>query len=351
MGTGDPVLMTKALANACSVIALLRPSDARLPSRLGVVHRLAEPGSHPILEPVEAMGLGMCAYFQGRWRDAQKGFERAEHGFGRCSDAFADFTHARFFLTWTLFYLGEMRTLSTRVPALVAEARTRGNLLALNAQASAFGAPAWLAMDAAELGSREVEDCIAQWPTKTFQLPHSWHMLARALIDLYTGDFERLNAFYEEQWPALARSGMLASKIVVHQLTWFRAAASVATATVTRDASRARSLVSAAERHARKLTKVPVLGSVPMAGLVLGAVAHARGEHERAIDELASAAVAFDALDMRAFAAAARRRLGELRKGNEGASLVKSADDFMIEQGVVKPARFARMLAAGYPDA
>jgi hypothetical protein len=350
MATDDVLLLTTALVNVCITAGMVRPTDARLASRFALVHRLAAARSHPKLEPLEAFATAGFAYMTGRWADALSGFERAEDGYGKCSDACAELNTVRAFNTWTLFYLGEIRVLSERAPRLAVEARARGDLLALNRHVAAFGTPAWLAKDDVGTVSRELQEAFGQWPGKTFQMPHNWYMMARGLIHLYEGEGQKLHALYEARWPALARSGMLATKIIAQQLVWLRAAAAVAAAVATQDANRARALLSAAERHARKLAKNPVLGSVPMADLVLGAVAHARGDVKGAMRSLESAVDAFDALDMRAFAAAARRRLGKLRGGDEGAALVKMADDFMTAQGIVKPERFARMLTAGYPD-
>jgi hypothetical protein len=51
---------------------------------------------------------------------------------------------------------------------------------------------------------------------------------------------------------------------------------------------------------------------------------------------------------MRGYAAAARRQLGILRGGDEGAELVHEADEFFRGQGVLRADRFAAMLAPGF---
>jgi hypothetical protein len=173
-------------------------------------------------------------------------------------------------------------------------------------------------------------------------------MLARGLVHLYAGEGARLFARCERDWPALRRSGLLVGKIVSHQLVWIRAAAAIEVA-LAKGAERAAPLLAAAERHAKKLAKNPVLGSAPMASCLLAAIARARGDADSAATRLAAAADAYDALDMRAFAAAARWQLGRLRGGEEGASVVADADAFFAREGVVKPARFASMLTPGFP--
>jgi hypothetical protein len=54
---------------------------------------------------------------------------------------------------------------------------------------------------------------------------------------------------------------------------------------------------------------------------------------------------------MKLYAALARRRLGMLRNDDRGRELVREADAWMAGQGIKKPARMARLIAPGFPDA
>jgi hypothetical protein len=182
---------------------------------------------------------------------------------------------------------------------------------------------------------------------KTFHLQDYWHMCARGLVDLYAGEGARLFAYYQRRWPALRRSGILAGRVCSQQLHWLRAGAAIAAVATTEKAGR-HTLLATAERDARRLGNNPVLGSEPMAWLVHAAIAHARRDVDQAAGRLDRAAASFDALDMRSFAAAARRQLGGLRGGDEGKALVEAADAFMTSEGVVNPTKFARMLAPGF---
>ena len=56
----------------------------------------------------------------------------------------------------------------------------------------------------------------------------------------------------------------------------------------------------------------------------------------------------FDAAGMGLYAAAARRRLGELLGGDEGQTLVARADAWMRLQRIENPPRMTEMLAPGF---
>ena len=60
--------------------------------------------------------------------------------------------------------------------------------------------------------------------------------------------------------------------------------------------------------------------------------------------------IGFDACDMRLYAAAARRRLGQLVGRAEGRALMAGAESWMAGQTIRNPARMAAMLAPGFPD-
>ncbi len=65
---------------------------------------------------------------------------------------------------------------------------------------------------------------------------------------------------------------------------------------------------------------------------------------------MAAAADGFERVDMHFHAAIARRRLGQLKQGDDGRELVQRADAWLAGQDIVSPARIARLIAPGFPD-
>jgi len=102
-----------------------------------------------------------------------------------------------------------------------------------------------------------------------------------------------------------------------------------------------------AERDARSIEGVGIPWAHPLARLVRAGIAANRLDRRRACDLLSSAEADLARHDLALYAAAARRRRGELVGGEEGAALVADADAWMAGQDIKNPARMADMLAPG----
>jgi hypothetical protein len=109
-------------------------------------------------------------------------------------------------------------------------------------------------------------------------------------------------------------------------------------------------LLSDAERCARRLEREKTSASAsPFAALIRAGVANMRRRGEMLTVSLLRDAIAgFEELEMALYAAAARRRLGEVVGGDEGRSLVQSADAWMKSESVGDPARMTAVLAPGF---
>jgi hypothetical protein len=84
-----------------------------------------------------------------------------------------------------------------------------------------------------------------------------------------------------------------------------------------------------------------------MSRLIRAGVAATRGCIEEAADLADRAEVALLSADMGLYAAAARRRRGELLGGDQGRALLEDADAWMSNQKVKNPRRLVDMLTPG----
>ena len=104
-------------------------------------------------------------------------------------------------------------------------------------------------------------------------------------------------------------------------------------------------LLRAAERDARRLHREGMAWSRALACPIRAGIAAARGDRSRAATLFAEAVTQLEAVDMNLYAAASRRRLGEILGGDEGRAQVERADSWMRQQTIQNPARMADVFA------
>jgi eukaryotic-like serine/threonine-protein kinase len=92
---------------------------------------------------------------------------------------------------------------------------------------------------------------------------------------------------------------------------------------------------------------LPMPWGNPLAQLIHAGVACLRGRAADAVALLRIAEAGFESADMSLYAAAARRRRGELVSGEKGRALIAAADAWMAGQQIRNPERMAAMLAPG----
>src|SRR6266705_2916393 len=99
-----------------------------------------------------------------------------------------------------------------------------------------------------------------------------------------------------------------------------------------------------------RVTREQMLWSNPLADLLMAGVHATRGQDARAIRRLIRALTRFETTHLGAYAAAARRRYGQLLGGAAGASLVAAAEQWMRAAEVANPTRMTAVLAPGFED-
>jgi hypothetical protein len=103
-----------------------------------------------------------------------------------------------------------------------------------------------------------------------------------------------------------------------------------------------------ASNATRALASVAVPWAPVVAKLHGAALLSLQGRRDDTVSALRAAVAALGAAGLDVLAAAARRRLGFLVGGHEGAALVGEADAFEAAQGIVRGESFARMVAPGF---
>ena len=192
-----------------------------------------------------------------------------------------------------------------------------------------------------------IRETTAAWTSRRYYLRNYYALLAEAQIDLYEGKGAQAHRRLRESWPELRRSLLLMVPSVRIESDHLGARAALAAAAELAPGDRG-PLLAEARRHVRRLTRQKASWARALALPLQATLAARTGQPERAVQRLRDAVVVLEQLEMKLYAAAARRRLGELLGGDEGDEHCARADRFLADQRVVEPRRMLAMLAPGF---
>ena len=332
---GEPYRVARALAAEASFVATIGKRGEALSAQLiAESQTLASRVGDPQLLGLVEFCTGLTHFLVGRWKESRLHQVEAERLFREAGSAVTwEAASARLFGVWSLFYLGELQELSRRLPALLDEARRRGDKYTTTSLQSGLAIVSLLAADQPEKARAQVSEARAAWSTGGYQFQHYWSLLSDGMIDLYLGDAESCYQRLEVAWPALKGSLFLRIQNVRVEARFLKGRSSLATGRLDQALGDAERLEGEGAEWARAFSM-----------LIRSGVAAARHMPARALELLRRAIGLLEAGDMALFAAAARARLGELEGGDLGAAQLKAGHAAMLAQGVKDPVAMTRML-------
>jgi serine/threonine protein kinase len=347
--TGEPYRIARALAWEAAHTSTGGVPARRTTARLiAAADALAQRIGHPHALGLVMLSRGIAGYMEGRWKDGRKFSEQAEAIFrDRCTGVAWELDTAHSFSNWSLFFLGEVAELTRRLPLLLQEARERGDLYAATNLGTFVGHLTWLAADDPQGAERDMHAVMALWSHQGFHVQHLTGLMGRIQIALYRGDGAAAWRIISREWQDLKRSLFLRVQTVRLFMRDLRARSALAAA---REAADPRPLLRAARRDARRIEREHLPWSQPLAERIGAALAAAGGDEFEAAELLKRAAAGFEAADMGLFAAAARRRQGQILGGEQGSSLIAQADGWMERQQIGNPRRMTAMYMPGFAD-
>jgi len=352
LDAGEPGLVARALAVEASWRARRGGPARRGVEELGErALEIARRSGDPFALGLSLLQTGVAAYLTGDFRAAADRCDRAARVFAdRCTGVLRELTAARRFTLAARAHLGEVAELRRRVPAMLAEAEERGNVLGATELRTRLHL-AWLAADDPEGTHREASRAVAE--LDGFHLAHYNALLARVQADLYAGDAGAAEARLADRWPTLRRSLLLHIQLLRIEARFLRGRVALAAATpgIRRRGDRrrgSRRRLRRAERDAARLDAEKVPHATPFAALLRAGATHLDGDRERARTLLGEAAEGFTAAGLALHAAAARWRCGELTPGDDGRRHRAGAEAWLRGQRVERPERFVAMLAPGF---
>ncbi len=347
LDAGEPLRAARAIGLEASYAATVGlAKHKRVTQLLGQMESLAREVDAPFARGLVHLHAGLTSYSFGRWKKATDHCDEAEVIFTeQCPGAIWEVALVRRTCLSALMQRGELAEVAQYLPGLLAEADERGNVLAAANLRTRLGIH-WLAADDVQRCRRETKRALAAWTQQGFHAVHFHAMVASRLADLYEGDGQGALDRLLEAWPVAQRSYLhrIQNARIEGLFLQGRCALAAAATPGTGRRRTLRIVHHAAARIAREKTPY----GRPMVELLEGGGAFLAGDRETAIRHLRLAAEGFDTVDMRHFAAAARRRYGELIAGDAGTDRIAKADRWLRQQQIQRPDRMVAMLAPGF---
>ncbi len=346
---GEPYRVARALAIEVSFLASEGGGSWDRAERvMSSATRLSDELDRPHAKAFALVTSTIAFYLNGKFKRALSAAERAvEILQNECAGVVWEIDTAQSFAIWSLAQLGRLKELRLRQTRYLREALARGDLYGSVLLRGGDAVLGWLAADEPDEASRQVDDAMNSWSKKGFHLEHFYEMISRTHVHLYASEPALAREHVTRRWPALGRSLLRRVQLVRIQSRKCRARVAIALAEAQGAEDRV-ALLREAERDAGAIERERMPWATPHARLLRAGIAVVRGGHERAAVLLRESIVGFEAADLEIYAACARRSLGMVLGGGEGAAMVREADDVMVREGVVSPGRMSAMLAPGF---
>ena len=342
---GDPQRVVRALAMEAAHVACAGVKSRHQAAKLvGMAESVVREVAGPYTSGIILLTKGMIATLESRWQETRAYAEPAEAIFrDRCTGVAWEIDTARLFSLWSLMYLGEIAELQRRWPGLMKDAIERDDLYAISTLGTLLMAVVRLADDDPDEAEDDLSQTSKRWSRQGFHIQHHNQVLAECYISLYRADGRWAWARLSKLWPAYTGSLLLRIQVIRIELRRLRALAALTTANASDNPG---PFLKSAAREARRLDAECIPEASAHARLIRGQGMATIGDFQGARPLLESAIRDYTRFGMSIFAAASRRRLGELLGGDDGRALVDEADGWMMSQGIRNPARMAALYAA-----
>jgi eukaryotic-like serine/threonine-protein kinase len=345
LDSGEPVRICRAIALEAAFSSF---GGSRTRHRTDALFRtadeLAARLNMPDVDRFVMLSRGVALYCRGAFKESAETLTTAERLLAENSAGLVqELDNARVFAISSLAYLGQLRELQARLPALLADADERGDLYA-QTMLSLRNSSVQLMADDPHAARQVADAAIGRWSRGGFHTQHYSALQRHLEIDLYVGDATAACARMDAAWVHLRRSLLLRYQMATVEMAHLRARIGLAVAAQGRDVG---PMLKRASAAAGTLERQKVDWATALSAVVRAAIAATVGNRRHAAVLVERSEEWLSRADMMLHVAAARRRRGELIGGTEGQALIEDADLRMNAQGIVNPARFTAMLIPG----
>ena len=296
----------------------------------------------PLFQTTLRLLQGVRAYLSvdREFKEAFEMLDRTDEEFAQTANAAWELSAGGFFLTYSLHKMGDFAKLRTYTERFVRDAEQRGNVYA-RTTISRLRNVLWLVDDDPQGAREELESDSWISYSQGYHAQHWLELNARIEIAIYEGtpiDPE----FLSQHLRGLKRSFLQQVRGYACDTAWLMGR--MALSELAQDPSRKCVL----RRAMARLRSYDTHYSRALAGMLRATLAMQVGDTEGAVTAFREVVAIGDLTNLYFIAAAARRRLGELLGGSEGAELVAAAERWMAAAGIKN---FDRMTNLASPKA
>ena len=186
------------------------PARRRVSKLVRNLEAIAQEVDTPYLWAGVSLAQGVAAYMSGEWKRGGELCDRAVDIFRtRCTGVTltVEIDSSMLFSLWTLQFRGEIAELGRRWPAVLKEARDRGDRHVVTILNTLLMSTLRLAADDLSEAEATVRLALGDWTRRGFQIQHNEWCGALVQNKLYRGDGQGAWSFVETQYaPMLAQS-------------------------------------------------------------------------------------------------------------------------------------------------
>ncbi len=353
LDSGVPAKIVRAIGPEIAVVATAgQPSAARVDAYAKLGLELSAEAKDPYAHGLLLGALGIASYCLSRWRKCREYCEACYRVVtDECTGASFEQNAAVLYGMRGLFFNGELAELARQLPVAMKSALERGDVyMQANLSLAMSSSHVWLAQDHGEAVRDHTARAIRAWNYPGVNLQHVQELWSLLSLELYEGDVEAAGRRLAETWPKIAGSMYMRMQVLRMTCHDFRARHALAAA-VRCSGSERKAHLAQARQDAQRLGKEKLGWGDALVARIEAAMAHIEGDAAAAIVRLEQAERRFEVADMALHATIMRRQRGVLLGGDEGRVLVSEAEAGMRAQAILRPERFAALLAPGFATA
>jgi hypothetical protein len=298
----------------------------------------------PFLDGLLTSTVGGAAWLEGRWHDGHALTARADDILRTRCTGVAWLRDTNGIVVFDCLYrLGRWRELNEQVPALLADARMRGDLYMEIYVLVKFVSIGWLASGDTRPIHDELAAAISRWSNERFSLLHYWEAYSHVEVALASGRPGDARAYARGSERGVRDSLLL--QLQLYRVSWADVCGRAALALASVEAGPEReSLLREVEDCVAALAEESVAWALGLGALLDAGVRATRGEQAAALAALERAEASLTLAGMNVHLSALRARRAELLGD---AAALEAAHAALGEEVIARPRRIVALLAPG----